>query len=168
MSKERIGELLVRENLISPTQLKQARDRSRRDGSRLGYELTRMGFVEEGDLTSFLSRHFGVPSVNISGVDIAAEVINLIPSKVARRHQCIPINRSGATLVVAMADPSNIYAIDDLKFMTGYKIEPVVASESAIEEALYKYYESEAEAAGPDFNYDDILDEMRGRTAGDD
>ena len=160
MSKERIGELLVRENLISPQQLKQARDRSKRDGSRLGYELTRMGYVEEGDLTSFLSRHFGVPSVDLSQVQIEPEVINLIPADVAERHQCVPINRAGATLVVAMADPSNIYAIDDLKFMTGYKIEPVVASESALEEAIHTYYGASEEDAGPDFNYDDILDEM--------
>ena len=160
MSKERIGELLVRENLISPQQLKQARDRSKRDGSRLGYELTRMGYVEEGDLTSFLSRHFGVPSVDLSQVQIEQEVINLIPADVAERHQCVPINRAGATLVVAMADPSNIYAIDDLKFMTGYKIEPVVASESALEEAIHTYYGASEEDAGPDFNYDDILDEM--------
>ena len=159
MSKERIGELLVRENLISPTQLKKARDRSKRDGSRLGYELTRLGFVEEGDLTSFLSRHFGVPSVNISDIDIPQEIINLIPGEVAERHQCLPINRSGGTLVVAMADPSNIYAIDDLKFMTGYKIEPVVASESALETAIHTYYAPD-EPKGPDFDYDDILDEM--------
>ena len=160
MSKERIGELLVRENLISPTQLKKARDRSQRDGSRLGYELTRMGFVEEGDLTSFLSRHFGVPSVNIENLEIPDNVINLIPAEVAERHQCIPISRSGPNLVVAMADPSNIYAIDDLKFMTGYKIEPVVASESAIEDAIYECYGVEEETGTPDFDYDDILDQM--------
>ncbi len=162
MSKERIGELLVRENLISPSQLKQARDRSRRDGSRLGYELTRLGYVEEGDLTSFLSRHFGVPSVNLGDIQIPEEVINLIPAEVAERHQCLPINRSGSTLVVAMADPSNIYAIDDLKFMTGYTIEPVVASESALEEAIHTYYKSGVDDSiqGPDFDYDDILDQM--------
>ncbi len=161
MSKERIGELLVRENLISPSQLKQARDRSKRDGSRLGYELTRLGYVEEGDLTSFLSRHFGVPSVNLGDIEIPEEVINLIPAEVAERHQCLPINRSGSTLIVAMADPSNIYAIDDLKFMTGYTIEPVVASESALEEAIHLYYKTGSDdSAGPDFDYDDILDEM--------
>lgn len=163
MSKERIGELLVRENLISPTQLKKARDRSKRDGSRLGAELTRLGYVEEGDLTSFLSRHYGVPSVELSEIDIPEKVINLIPEEVANRHQCIPVNRSGSTLVIAMADPSNIYAIDDLKFMTGYEIEPVVASETALEEAIAQYYAGSGDDggdAGPDIDYDDILDEM--------
>ncbi|RAL22783.1 type IV-A pilus assembly ATPase PilB [Lujinxingia litoralis] len=157
MSKERIGELLVRENLVSPSQLKQAQDRSRRDGSRLGYELTRLGFVEEGELTSFLSRHFGVPSVSLAEIEVPAPIIELIRKEVAVRHQCLPINRSGATLVVAMADPSNIYAIDDLKFMTGYNIEVVVASESAIEQAIYRYYGGD-DSAGVD--YDAILGEL--------
>ena len=157
MSKERIGELLVRENLVSPAQLKQAQDRSKRDGSRLGYELTRLGFVEEGELTSFLSRHFGVPSVSLADIEVPENIIQLIRKEVAVRHQCLPINRSGATLVVAMADPSNIYAIDDLKFMTGYNIEVVVASESAIEQAIYTYYGGE-ESAGVD--YDAILGEL--------
>ncbi|TXD38179.1 type IV-A pilus assembly ATPase PilB [Lujinxingia vulgaris] len=157
MSKERIGELLVRENLVSPAQLKQAQDRSKRDGSRLGYELTRLGFVEEGELTSFLSRHFGVPSVSLADIEVPENIIQLIRKEVAVRHQCLPINRSGATLVVAMADPSNIYAIDDLKFMTGYNIEVVVASESAIEQAIYRYYGGE-ESAGVD--YDAILGEL--------
>ena len=157
MSKERIGELLVRENLVSPAQLKQAQDRSKRDGSRLGYELTRLGFVEEGELTSFLSRHFGVPSVSLADIEVPENIIALIRKEVAVRHQCLPINRSGATLVVAMADPSNIYAIDDLKFMTGYNIEVVVASESAIEQGIYRYYGGE-ESGGVD--YDAILGEL--------
>ena len=162
MSQERIGELLVRENLVSPTQLKKARDRSKRDGSRLGAELARLGYIDEGELTTFLSRHYGVPSVDLSAIDIPQEVLDLIPAEVARRHQCIPVNRSGSTLVVAMADPSNIYAVDDLKFMTGYEIEPVVASESALEEAIHHYYGAEdtGGALGSDFDYDEILDEM--------
>ncbi len=159
MSKERIGELLVREKLISPAQLKKAKDRSQRDGSRLGHELTKLGFVDEGDLTTFLSRHFGVPSVSLAEIDVPENIIQLIPKEVAERHQCLPINRSGAVLVVAMADPSNIYAIDDLKFMTGYNIEPVVASETALEAAIYQYYGSSKEEVA-DINYDEILGEL--------
>ncbi len=159
MANERIGELLVRENMISPAQLKRAKDKSQRDGSRLGYELTRLGFVEENDLTAFLSKHYGVPSVNLGSIqEIPPEVIQLIPKQVAERHQCVPINRSGTTLVVAMADPSNIYAIDDLKFSTGYTIEPVVASESAIEAAIYNFYGGGEDAV--DINYDEILGEL--------
>jgi type IV pilus assembly protein PilB len=157
MSKERLGELLVREKMISPAQLKQAQDKSKRDGSRLGYELTKMGYVNETDLTAFLSKTFGVPSVNIAGIKIPENIIALIPREVAVRHQCLPINRSGATLVVAMADPSNIYAIDDLKFMTGYNIEVVVATESAIEAGINQYYGVVDTAA---VDYDAILGEL--------
>ncbi|MBA2662905.1 MAG: type IV-A pilus assembly ATPase PilB [Bradymonadaceae bacterium] len=157
MSKERLGELLIREKLISPVQLKQAQDKAKRDGSRLGFELARMGFINETDLTSFLSKHFGVPSVNLSGIQIPENIVALIPREVAVRHQCIPVNRSGATLVIAMADPSNIYAIDDLKFMTGYNIEVVVASETGIEEAIHKYYGT---PAANEIDYDSILGEL--------
>ncbi|MFB6265327.1 MAG: hypothetical protein ABEL76_17135 [Bradymonadaceae bacterium] len=104
---EQLGEMLVREDVISTEQLQKARRRSEREGSRLGYELTRLGYLEEEDLTSFLSKHHGVPSVELDDIDIPGEVIDLIPAKIAERHKCIPVNRSGSTLVVAMADPSN-------------------------------------------------------------
>ncbi len=157
MKQERLGELLVREKLISPAQLRKAQDRSRTEGSRLGYEITRMGYVDETDLTKFLSKHYGVPSINISEVDVPENIIQMIPKEVAERHQCVPVNRSGATLVVAMADPSNIYAIDDLKFMTGYNIEVVVASESAIGESIAKYY---GVSENLDYDYDAILGDL--------
>lgn len=157
MKQDRLGELLVREKLISPQQLKSAQDRSRAEGSRLGYEIARMGLVNEQDLTKFLSKQYGVPSINLKEIQIPDAVINLIPREVAERHQCMPVNRSGATLVVAMADPSNIYAIDDLKFMTGYNIERVVASETAIAESIIQYYGA---ADNLDYNFDDILGDM--------
>lgn len=157
MKQERLGELLVREKLISPQQLKSAQDRSRAEGSRLGYEIARMGLVNEQDLTKFLSKQYGVPSINLKEIQIPDAVVNLIPREVAERHQCMPVNRSGATLVVAMADPSNIYAIDDLKFMTGYNIERVVASETAIAESIIQYYGA---ADNLDYNFDDILGDM--------
>jgi type IV pilus assembly protein PilB len=156
-STHRLGELLLREKVISPIQLRQAQQRSKREGSRLGYELTRLGYVEEGELTSFLSRHYGVPSVKLSDISIPENIIELIPREVCERHQCLPVNRSGATLVIAMADPSNIYAIDDLKFMTGYNIEVVVASESSIENAITSYYGVQG---GIDYDYDEILGDL--------
>src|SRR5690554_1963986 len=156
-STHRLGELLLREKVISPIQLRKAQERSKRDGSRLGYELTRLGYVEEGELTSFLSRHYGVPSVNLSDIKIPENIIELIPREVCERHQCLPVNRSGSTLVIAMADPSNIYAIDDLKFMTGYNIEVVVASESSIESSINKYFGVQS---GIEYNYDDILGDL--------
>ncbi len=159
---ERLGEMLVRENVISPDELQKAKRRSEREDSRLGYELTRLGIVDEEDLTSFLSKHHGVPSVDLGDIDVPQEVIDLVPAKIAERHQCVPVNRSGTTLVVAMADPSNIYAIDDLRFSTGYDIEVVVASETAIEDALKEYYDAggmEGEE-GVDYDYDSILGDM--------
>jgi type IV pilus assembly protein PilB len=155
--KERLGELLVREKMISPAQLKKAQERSKMEGSRLGYEITRLGYLDETDLTKFLSRHYGVPSINLGEVQVPDNIVQLIPREVAERHQCMPVNRSGATLVMAMADPANIYAIDDLKFMTGYNIEVVVASESAIQEAITKYYGGSEQL---DYDYDAILGDL--------
>ena len=154
---ERLGELLVREKVISPAQLKKAQDRSKAEGSRLGYEITRLGYLDEADLTKFLSKHYGVPSINLGDIEIPPNIIALIPREVAERHQCVPVNRSGSTIVIAMADPSNIYAIDDLKFMTGYNIEPVVASETAIAESIIQYY---GQADRLDYDYDAILGDL--------
>jgi type IV pilus assembly protein PilB len=138
----RLGELLVRENLISLQQLQKAQEDARKSGSRLGYSLTKLGYIAETDLTNFLSKQYGVPSINLSDFEIDPDVIKLIPKDVGKKHLCIPINRAGASLIVAMADPSNIFAIDDLKFLTNYNIEVVVASEAAIEEAITRYYET--------------------------
>jgi type IV pilus assembly protein PilB len=137
----RLGELLVRENLITPRQLLEAQESSKQAGGRLGYSLIKLGYLAENDLTNFLSKQYGVPSINLAEFEIDEDVINLIPKEVAQKHRCIPINRAGASLIVAMSDPSNIFAIDDLKFLTGFNIEVVVASEAAIDEALQRYYD---------------------------
>ena len=159
--QERLGELLIREKLISPAQLQQVQENSKRNKSRLSHELVRHGLIKETDMTSFLAKMHGVPSVNLEEFEIDAKVIATISRAMAERHQCIPVNRSGTTLLVAMADPSNIYAIDDLKFHTNYNIEPVVASETAIESAIAKYY---GKVSGPgqdlEINYSDILGDM--------
>ena len=146
----RIGELLVRENLISPKQLREAQKDSQAGGGRLGYSLTKLGYIAEADLTNFLSKQYGVPSINLGEFEVDSDVISLIPKEVAQKHNAIPINRAGSSLIVAMADPSNIYAIDDLKFLTGYNIEVVVASEVAIEEAIARYYDN--------VNYDEVME----------
>jgi len=137
----RLGELLVRENLISTKQLAEAQEEAAESGGRLGYSLQKLGYIAESELTNFLSKQYGVPSINLSEFDVDEDVIGLVSKEVAQKHRCIPINRAGASLIVAMADPSNIYAIDDLKFITGYNIEVVVASEVAIEEAFTRYYD---------------------------
>ena len=160
MANERLGELLVREKMISPAQLQQVRQASTRNKSSLGHELVRQGLIKESDMTSFLSKMHGVPSIDLEQFQVPDEVLKLIPKQQAERHLCVPINRSGSTLVVAMADPSNIYAIDDLKFMTGYQIEVVVASESAIASAISKYYGGSDGPGESAIAYDDILDDF--------
>ncbi len=139
---QRLGELLVREKLITPLQLQSAMEEQRGQGGRLGYQLTKLGYIEENELTAFLSKQYGVPSISLAEFEIDAEVLKLVPKEVVMRHQVIPVNRAGNTLIVAMADPSNIYAIDDVKFVTNLNIEVVVASEQSIAEAIEKYYTS--------------------------
>ncbi len=153
MSSDRIGELLVRENIISAEQLKQARQDQQKTGKRLAYSLARLGILGEKDLTEFLSKQYGVPSISLEEFEIDPEVIELVPKDVARRHTAIPVQRAGSTLIVAMADPTNIYAIDDLKFLTGLNIEPVVSTDAAIEGAIVRYYETPDEVE----SYDEVL-----------
>ena len=153
---ERLGELLVREDMISLAQLQRAQDEQRRTGGRVGYHLTKLGFIEEQDLTEFLSGQYGVPVIDLGEFEIDEDVLRLIPKEVAEKHCVCPVNRAESSLIVAMSDPSNIFAIDDLKFLTGYNIEVVVASESAIRETLGRYY-NEGEGGG---SYDDIIEEF--------
>jgi type IV pilus assembly protein PilB len=132
--------LLVRENLISVQQLRKAQEESQKAGSRIGTALIKTGAIEESKLTDFLSKQYGVPAINLKDFDIDPEIIKLVSKEVAEKHLVIPVNRAGPALIVAMCDPSNIYAVDDLKFLTGYTIEPVVASEPAVREAIERYY----------------------------
>jgi len=139
---DRIGELLLRERLITADQLKQAIDEQKQAGGRLGLNLTRLGFITEKDLTAFLSRQYGIPTIDLATAEIDPEIVKLIPEDVCMKYQIIPVSRTGATLIMAMADPSNIFAIDDIKFLTGYNVEPLIASEAAIKSAIEKQYES--------------------------
>ncbi len=154
MMTDRLGELLLREKLISPEQLQKAVEAQKEGGGRLGYNLTRLGFISEKDLTVFLSKQYGIPTVDLSGQELDPEIVKLVPEDVARKYQLIPVSRTGATLVMAMSDPSNIFAIDDIKFLTGYNVEPIVASDEAIKEAIDNYYESE------DYGLDGVLSDM--------
>jgi type IV pilus assembly protein PilB len=147
----RIGELLVREKMLSLQQLQQAQEEAKRTGKRLGATLSRLGYVRDQDLTQFVAKQYSLPSINLSDIEIDASVLKLVPREICEKHQVIPVRRNGPTLIVAMADPSNIFAIDELKFLTQYNIEPVVASENALESALSRYYDK-----GPD------LDQMMG------
>jgi type IV pilus assembly protein PilB len=155
---ERIGELLVKGNLLSAEQLRKAREETRTKGGRLGAQITQLGFLDENELTDFVAKQYGVPSINLDEFEIEPAVIQLIPEEVAVKHTVIPVNRAGSTLILATADPSNIFALDDIKFLTGYNIQPVVAAEEAIRRAVEKYYDQSAslEEVMGDFDDSDI------------
>jgi type IV pilus assembly protein PilB len=136
----RLGEILVRDSVISQDQLKQALDYQKREGGRLGTCLVKLGIVSDEDITAVLSRQYGVPSINLKFYEVDPSVIKLIPQETAVRYQIVPLSRVGSTLTIAMTDPTNVFAMDDIKFMTGFNVEPVVASETAIVEAIGKFY----------------------------
>src|ERR1700722_9486514 len=143
----RIGELLLKEKLITPEQLQQALTQQKANGGKLGYNLVKMGFVKDEQITALLSKQYGVPSINLAQFKIDPTIVKLVPTETARKYQIIPLSRSGSTLTIAMTDPTNVFAMDDIKFMTGYTVEPAVASEIAITEAIEKYYAGGKSAA---------------------
>src|SRR6476646_11399812 len=141
----KLGEILVRENLISPQHLRQALDYQREHGGRLGFNLVKLGLVSDDTITAVLSRQYGIPSVNLELFNIDDSVLRLIPQEVAQKYSVLPLSRVGATLTLAMVDPTNVFAMDDIKFMTGLNVEPVVVSETALNAAVRKYYGSSRE-----------------------
>ena len=157
MASDRIGELLVRENLISVDQLREAQVDQRSTGKRLAYSLTKLGILQETELTDFLSKQYGVPSITLDDFEIDPDVISLVPREVATKHVLIPVQQAGNSLIVAMSDPSNIYAIDDVKFMTGLHIEPVVSTDAAIEMAIEQYY---GQLQGEVASYQEVLGDL--------
>ncbi|MDC3958262.1 type IV-A pilus assembly ATPase PilB [Polyangium jinanense] len=149
----RLGELLVREKLISLQQLRQAQEEQRKSGTNLGQVLTKLGYLSDDDIASFLATQYGVPVADLDGTEFDPEVLKLVPREVCEKQKIIPLFRSGTSLVVAMADPTNLHAIDDIKFLTGSIVEPRVASEGAITQAIERAY-----SAGP--SYDEMLAEF--------
>jgi type IV pilus assembly protein PilB len=136
----RIGELLLKEKRITPEQLQEALSYQRTNGGKLGFNLIKLGFVKDEEITALLSKQYGVPSIALAQFEIDPAVLKLVPPDTAQKYQIIPLARSGGTLTIAMTDPTNVLAMDDIKFMTGYSVEPVVASETAVIEAIEKYY----------------------------
>src|SRR3982751_647168 len=141
----KLGEILVRENLVTPQQLREALDYQRSSGGRLGTSLGKLGIISDDVITAGLSRQYGVPSINLDLFHIEAEVVKLISQEVALKYTVLPISKVGATLTLAMADPTNVFAMDDIKFMTGLNVEPVIASETSIQTAIAKYYSGSSE-----------------------
>ena len=155
---QRLGDLLVREKIITQDQLEKAVKAQKDAGAnvRLGSTLVKLGFVTDEEVTNFLSRQYGVPAINLQYFEIDSSVVKLVPEETAKRYQILPLSRVGASLTIAMVDPTNVFAMDDIKFMTGFNIEPVVASESAIIDAIEKAYgQPQAEE-----NVDELLASM--------
>src|SRR5438093_9680588 len=143
----RIGELLLKEKRITAEQLQEALNYQRQHGGKLGYNLIKLGLIKDEEITALLSKQYGVPSIALGQFEIDPGVVKLVPAETAQKYQIVPLSRSGATLTIAMTDPTNVFAMDDIKFMTGYNVEPVVASETAVIEAIQKYYPAAAKAA---------------------
>ena len=168
-SGNRLGELLVREKRISLAQLRQAQDEQKRTGTNLGYALARLGFISDREITNFLSQEYRVPSIDLSAVELDPELGKMVTREVCEKHKIIPISRAGSSLIVAMSDPTNLHAIDDIKFLTGYNVEPVVASETAIISTIEKLFASSAgggaagaaaSAGTPTIDIDTLLGDM--------
>jgi type IV pilus assembly protein PilB len=164
MANNRLGELLVREKLISLQQLRQAQEEQNRSGTALGYTLQKLGFLSDTEITNFLSQQYRVPTINLEEYEVDADILKLVAREHCEKHKVLPVSRAGSSLVVAMADPTNLNAIDDLKFLTGFNVEPVIASEAAILAAIERYYN-----IGP--SYDEVMagfDETEIEVKGDD
>lgn len=139
-SRKGLGELLVRENLINVTQLDEARREQKQTGGKLTSALVRLGFVKESELVDFLGKQFQIPAIDLSQFEIDPEVIKMVPKQFCLRHTLVPVSRSGKSLVIAFADPSNVFVKDDLSIITRCKIEVVVASEAGITATIEKHY----------------------------
>jgi type IV pilus assembly protein PilB len=146
----RLGELLVREKLISLSQLRTAQEEQAKGGGNLGYALAKLGYISDDEITNFLSQQYRVPTIDLTDYEIDADIVKLVSKEQCEKHRVVPVSRTGNSLIVAMADPTNLHAIDDLKFLTSYNIEPVIASEAAIVATIEKYYN-----AGP--SYDEVM-----------
>jgi type IV pilus assembly protein PilB len=138
---DRLGDLLIKERLITKEQLDKALQEQRASGNRLGYSLVKLGFVQETEITKMLARQFRMPAVDLSRFEVDPKIVKMIPADIALKHLVLPLKKEGRTLTVAMADPTNMGVIDDLKFVTRYDIFPVIAGEYTLRTAIDKYYE---------------------------
>jgi type IV pilus assembly protein PilB len=138
----KLGEMLIKSGILTPQKLQEALEYQKLNGGKLGLNLVKMGYVKEEDLTRILAQQYGVPSIHLAKVEVDDAVVKLIPSEVAQKYLIMPVSRTGSTLTIAMVDPTNVFAMDDIKFMTGYNVEPVVASEVSIKDSIDRYYGS--------------------------
>jgi len=156
MANNRLGDLLIRNDLLTAEQLEKAVSEQKMNRERLPATLIRLKYISEDELAAFQSRQYGAPLIDLAEFEVDLGVVKLIGADVVQKYHLIPISRAGATLIVAMSDPSNIFAIDDIKFMTGHNVEVVVATEGAIKDAIDKYYDQSASLADVMSDLDDI------------
>ncbi|HAM56132.1 MAG: type IV-A pilus assembly ATPase PilB [Candidatus Rokubacteria bacterium GWC2_70_24] len=156
----RLGDLLVREGLINQEQLQRALAEQKGTNEKLGSILVRLNVITEDQLIAFLSKQYGIPSITLSQLDIDADVLKLVPAQIAKKYEVLPIKRTGNSLTLAMADPTNVFAVDDVGFMTNLQVIPVVAAQGAIRKALDRLYEAQGSGMA------EVISEMEG-TAGD-
>jgi type IV pilus assembly protein PilB len=170
----KLGDLLLKQKLITQEQLENALKLQREEGGKIGEALVRVGAVSESDITETLSQQFGVPSIDLAHFEIDPAVVKVVPGEVARKYGVLPVNKTGATLTIAMGDPTNVFAMDDIKFMTGYNVEPVVASEIALRKAIDKHYgtprsvvlkERAKPGSGQTFSSESSLDDVMASSA---
>jgi type IV pilus assembly protein PilB len=171
----KLGDLLLKQKLITQEQLETALKLQREEGGKIGEALVRVGAVSEGDITETLSQQFGVPSIDLAHFEIDPAIIKVVPGEVARKYGVLPVNKTGATLTIAMGDPTNVFAMDDIKFMTGYNVEPVVASEIALRKAIDKHYgtprsvvlkeRAKAQALGQPYATDSAMEDVMASSA---
>ncbi len=138
----RFGDILVKTGKVNPLQLQEALALQKEQGGRVGSLLVKLAYLSENDLVEALAQHFGVPAIGLDGIDVDEVVIRIVPADIARKYTILPVSKAGATLTLAMIDPTNVFAMDDVKFMTGYRVEPVVASETSLRNAIDRYYGS--------------------------
>ncbi|MDY0397648.1 MAG: type IV-A pilus assembly ATPase PilB [Desulfuromonas thiophila] len=160
MATNRLGDLLIRNKLLTAEQVDKAIAEQKLHKERFVATLVRLKYISEEDLAAFLSRQYGAPSIKLEEFEVDPGVVRLISAEVVQKYHAVPINRAGSTLIVAMSDPSNIFAIDDIKFMTGHNVEVVVATDSAIKKAIDKYYDQSATLADVMGNLEDIALEV--------
>src|SRR3982751_5158126 len=155
---ERLGDLLVREGLITRDQLQKAHEEQRQNGTRVGYNLVKLGFIAETELTKMLARQFKMPAVDLSRFEVDPRIAKLIPADLAIKNLVLPLKRDGRTLTVAMADPQNLGVLEDLKFITRYDIFPVMGGEFTLKQTIEKLYESAMENQVADLM--SVIDDM--------
>src|SRR5919106_983542 len=164
----RLGDLLIAEGLITEEQLGRALAEQKSSTEKLGAILLKLNFLQEEQLVGFLSRQYAIPSITLSQLDIDPEVLKLVPESIARKYEVLPIKRQGATLTLAMADPTNVFAMDDIAFMTNLQVAPVVASQGAIRKTIERCYENHSvvtdvlSSLGSDFSDVEVLEDFEG------